>query len=221
MGTDIAGMQRRKLLKLTVSATVFTAVAGCTESSDRDGDGAGTETTDRPEGDSPSAGGQTDGPTDDGTNGTESPSLGGTGSGGQSASGSAGQMNGVSFSFSTRGGSCGEGADNVDISFDSEANEVVLDGTISGSDSCKTAELDAVSYDDGESKLTVDIVTREREACEGKDVAAQQCLVDIPYEGTFDLADQDSTPNEVSVNHDGQGIAGAAHESARVTARDT
>lgn len=217
MGADIAGMQRRKLLRLTVSATAVTAIAGCTQDSDRDDDGTGTETTDRAEGDSPGAGGQTD----DGTDVTDSPSPAGSGSGGQSASGSAGQMNGVSFSFSTQGGTCGEGADNVDISFDTETNEVVLDGTISGSDSCKTAELDAVTYDDGESKLTVDIVTRERDACKDGDTMAQQCLVDIPYEGTFDLVDQDSLPDEVSVSHDGQGIAGAAHESARVTARDT
>ncbi|RXK50024.1 hypothetical protein [Halorientalis pallida] len=206
-------MQRRRFLAATASATAL-GLAGCTqEPGDRD-DGGDTAT-------SPDDGGPgsqpegTDGVTDTNTpeaetSETDTPEPEGEGTTGASdqAWGSGGRMDGVTFSFSSQSPETGEDRDVADISFDTEAGEVVVDGTISGSDSCKRATLGSLEYDESAGKLTVGVETTNIENCE----VGAQALVGIDYEGTFEVDGE--LPTEVTVSHDGQDVAGAAHESS-------
>jgi len=213
-------MRRRTFLTVTASATALTAVAGCTQNGDRgttestDTDGSadnpgsqpgGTNTTDADE----TTRRETEiGTIEDGS----SDSSGGT----DQSWGSSGEMNGVPFSFSSQSPECGEGNDDVDISFDDDAGEIVLDGVIRGSDLCKRARLESVEHDESADKLRVEIGTVDREQCQDGDMAAGQCLVDIEYEATFSF--EGEIPSEASVNHGDRFSAGAGYASESVSA---
>jgi hypothetical protein len=208
-------MRRRRLLKVTASATALSAFAGCTQTGER-----GTEEPTDSQTDTDAPGSQP-GTNDTDSQGTEATDIadGSTGSeGAESEVGwsSGGRMNGVDFSFSSRSPECGEGEDDVDISFDDDAGEIVLDGVISGSDLCKRAQLASVEHDEDEDKLTATIETTDREDCEDGDVAAGQCLVDIEYEATFTF--EDEVPSEASVSHGNGFGASAAHGSSSASA---
>ena len=76
-----------------------------------------------------------------------------------------------------------------------DGSDIVVEGTIWGSDSCQTAELDSVNYNDG--TLTVAVATTT--ADEAGDMCAQQ-IVEIGYRVT--VAFQNGTPDTVVVTHD-------------------
>ena len=210
-------MQRRKFLTATAAATAL-GLAGCTqEPGERDGNGDtqtspgdggpgsqpegtdGVTETNTPEAETPET--DTPDPEGDGTNGVS-----------DQAWGSGGRMDGVPYSFSSQSPETGENRDVADISFDTEAGEVVVDGTISGSDSCKRATLGSLDYDESAGKLTVGVETTQIEGCE----AGTMALVGIDYEGTFEF--DGDLPSDVTVTHDGQGVASAAHGSSSATA---
>ena len=128
-------------------------------------------------------------------------------------------MDGVSFEFSSDPPECsGEpemaAIDEANVEFDTDANEIVVEGVLSGSDLCKRARLVELSNDREESHLSIAIESVDREDCE----AGGQCITEISYEGTFSF--EDGIPEGASVSHDGRGITSAAHESARVTPPD-
>jgi hypothetical protein len=100
--------------------------------------------------------------------------------------------------------------DEVDIEFDTETNEVVLTGTIPGSNGCATAKLGDANYDAETDTLTVDVVTAAREGTEDK--GCTQAFVGIQYSATFSF--EGGLPKTVSVSHDGDGVAAAAHGSS-------
>lgn len=93
-------------------------------------------------------------------------------------------------------------------SFDPDANTVVIEGTIQGSDSCKTAALGSLSVD--ADRLTVDVVTENREGTDNQVCA--QALVHIDYRATITF--ENGIPTEVAVSHDGDGIASGGYSSA-------
>ncbi|WP_424016708.1 hypothetical protein ACOZ4N_12515 [Halorientalis pallida] len=215
-------MQRRRFLAATAAATAL-GLAGCTqEPGDRDGSGdTKTSPGDGGPGSQPEG---TDGVTESDTPEAETPETDtpdpeGEGTSGVSdqAWGSGGRMDGVPYSFSSQSPETGEERDVTDIRFDTEAGEVVVDGTISGSDGCKRATLGSLDYDESAGKLTVGVETTQIEDCE----AGTMALVGIDYEGTFEFDGE--LPSEVTVTHDGQGVASAAHSSssASATARPT
>lgn len=212
-------MRRRKFLTVTAAATALSTVAGCTQTGDRS---AGDPTDTNESADSP--GSQPGGTNTTATNETDAPntetgSVGGDGDGESGSAGdsdqgwgSGGTMNGVEFSFSSQSPECGQGTDHVDISFDEEAGEVVLDGVIRGSDLCKRATLQSVDYDESADELTVVVETTEQERCEDDEVAAGQCIVDIEYEATFSF--DGDVPATASVSHGDRYGATAGHGSA-------
>jgi len=202
-------MRRRRLLKVTASATALSAFAGCTQSGER-GTEEPEETTD---GTDTGPGSRPGNGTTDSTE-SETPEPTGRTEGGSSDQGwgSGGTMDGVDFSFSSRSPECGNGEDDVDITFDDDAGEVTLDGVIRGSDTCKRAQLGTVEYDDDADTLSVTVETTDIEECG----AGATCVVDIEYEATFTF--EDAIPSEASVSHGDRYGASAAHGSSSASA---
>jgi len=216
-------MRRRRLLQVTASATAFTALAGCTQDGNR-GTDEPTDTDDPTDTDEPTdnpgsqPGNSTTTDARETETGTVEDGPGGSSGSSDAAWGSGGEMDGVEYAFSSQSPECGQGEDDVDISFDEEAGEVTLDGVISGSDTCKRATLESVDYDEQNSKLSVVIQTTDREECTDGDMAAGQCIVDIEYEATFTF--DDGVPTEASVSHGDKFGASAAHSSSSASAPD-
>jgi hypothetical protein len=205
-------MRRRTFLTATASATAL-GLAGCTqEPGDRSG-GTDTATTD----DGTGPGGQpegTDGVTDspDGETPGEGTSRGGAS---DQAWGSGGRTNGVTFSFSSQSPEVGADRDEADVTRDDEAGAVVVDGTISGDDTCKRARLGSVEFDEAAGVLSVDVETTDIEECE----VSGEALVGIDYEGTFEV--DGDLPSEIRVSHEGRTVASAAYASATAAAPPT
>ena len=208
-------MERRRFLTVGAAAAAL-GVAGCIdqtndanpETSARDGPGSQPATT------------------DESTQSDESPTPGETtdaadGSASGQAWGSSGQQDGVTFSFSSQGPEPEDTQGSADIGFDTAAGEVVVDGTIDGSDACKRARLGTVTYDESAERLTVGVETTDVEQCE-EGGAGAQVKVSIDYEGTFDVPG-DGLPATVTVEHHGTEIASATAErgSAAATPPDT
>lgn len=196
-------MRRRDFLNVTATATVLTAVAGCVQTgegttpadnetatqTDNDGRTTTTTTSEPP---------VTDTPTD------TTSTVGGT------SWDRDGVTDGVEFSFTSEYPDCGQGEDSADVSFHEEAGEVLVDGVISGSDTCKRGTLASVDYDESARELTVVVDTTEREDCE--DGVGATCLVDIPYRATFGF--EDGLPETVTVSHGDDFGVTATHDSA-------
>jgi len=224
-------MRRRSFLTVTASATAL-GIAGCVqepgdrenstdanpETSAQDGPGSQPEGTESPsngtEDPSETAMPDSDSPTDEGTETEEETPTDGHGSSAQ-AWGSSGRMNGVTFSFTSHGPETGENRDVADITRDDDTGEVIVDGTISGNDSCKRAKLGSVEYDEGAGTLTVDVETTNIEGCE----MAAQALVGIDYEGTFEVDGE--LPSEIQVTHEGRSVASASYASETAAAPPT
>lgn len=185
-------MHRRTVLAWTGLGAL--GLAGCTGPSERRTGGETTAPADRQTGTAGS---------------TETP----TGSGGEpNGEETTGDRLEVAYSFSASSPDCGRGNDDATIAFDEGSEAVRVDGRISGADLCERAQLAGVDYDEGESLLTVAVETVPRAECSGGDVGAGQCLVEIPYEGTFEPGEMPAT---VRVTHDGVEIAVAAPAAGR------
>ena len=203
-------MNRRRFLKATATASAIGLLAGCSSGdpteTDESDEGGGESTTDE------STPTETTTPTDTATptpddSATTEPNTSDT-----ESWASGGVIDGVEFEFSGDGAECADSEmseiDATDIEFDTDAGEVVVTGTISGSDLCKRARLANLVYDREQSHLTVAIEAVDREDVD----ACAQCIAEIAYEGRFSFAEE--IPESASVSHDGQGIASAAHGSA-------
>ncbi|WP_158855509.1 hypothetical protein [Halorhabdus sp. CUG00001] len=204
-------MERRRFLKTAGIVSAIGLTAGCMDS--------GAE-TDQPSENDTGEPSDSATPTDDATpterDRTEPTEDGGqtgdsTTTEGDSSSSvgwaSGGRMDGVAFEFSSGPPECGQGADETDIEFDTDAGELIVEGIISGDDLCYRAQLTDIAYDSGERSVSIAIESVEREDCE----VSAQCIADITYEAR--LTFEEELPENASVSHDGQGIASAAHGS--------
>jgi len=105
----------------------------------------------------------------------------------------------------------GRQRDDARVRYRTDANEVSVEGTIWGSDGCKTAHLARATYDTDEDRLSVAVVTTDRtDAAE----ACTQALVEINYEATFSFSN--GTPSEVAVSHDGREVTSSARGTVAV-----
>jgi len=111
-------------------------------------------------------------------------------------------------SFEVTGRESGTQVDEATIQFDAET--VRVDGTIWGSDGCKTAALDSANYDSEADELTVAVVTTDREDADG---ACTQAIVEVGYRAEIRFTG--GYPGTVVVTHDrGEGAVEVASESA-------
>jgi hypothetical protein len=198
-------MNRRTFVEAVAGTATIGVSAGCTGDGDGGSDGdassPGDGTTTAPQ--------ETDTlsePVDGGT--TESPGSP------PPAGEQSGRMNGVDYLFQVTDVSCGDSGNDADVAFDEDANEVVVTGTIAGSDLCRTAGLASVTYDEGEDRSAVVVETRRRAGAD----ACGQCIAEIEYDLRLTY---DAVPSEISVTHDGHsgrvGVTTAAHGSASAT----
>ncbi len=143
---------------------------------------------------------------DPGRPGTDS----GSGNGENSSTTRTGSAAIADSSVRTVGTECLSGDQRTDIEFNDEAGRVVVTGVIEAPTPCHAATLHEASYDAGEDRLRVDIGTE----ADGSD-GCVECVGGIAYEATVTFVTD--VPREVSVAHDGQGLASAAHGSASAT----
>jgi len=143
--------------------------------------------------------------------GTETPDSGSA----EQAWTAGGEMNGVTFQFTSHAPKCGQGEDDADVSFQPEEGRIVVEGVRRGSDLCKRAQLGDVSYDSDAERLAVSVDAVDREECQDGSVGAGQCIVDIPYEARFSF--DGDIPTEVAVSHGDRFGMSAAYGSASAT----
>jgi hypothetical protein len=168
-------MNRRALLSgLTTSLAVL---SGCLES----GSSGGTDGSD----------GGTDGSGDD-TSPTASPPDSPTESPPDSPT--AGGTRLVEQSLTVDSVQCGNSFGETDVTI--EGRTVTVDGTIDGKDSCYSARLGTVEYDESEDELRV---TVESVSDADPDEVCQTCIVEIDYAARFEF--EGGTPETVSVEH--------------------
>ena len=108
---------------------------------------------------------------------------------------------------------CGNQTNEAAVEFADDAVEI--DGTIAGSDACKTAELADAAYDPDAEELQVTVATVDREDA---DVCAQ-CIVEIDYRATVQFAG--GLPPKVSVRHEGAGESGVVTSVDRLDGSST
>lgn len=170
-------MHRREVLRLTAGVGAL-AVAGCTGGSEDPA--SPTETgTERPDG----AAGGGNGP-------TESPAVAI-----------------ADTTVQTAEKACLSGDPTTDISFETEADRVVVTGVVRAPTPCHEATLRAAEYDPAADRLFVDVGTE----ADGSETCVE-CVGAIGYEVTVDFSG--GLPREVEVAHDGQPLASAAHGSS-------
>ncbi|MFP4633025.1 MAG: hypothetical protein ACOCT0_00700 [Halobacteriota archaeon] len=92
----------------------------------------------------------------------------------------------------------GNAVDSASVEFDAGGRTVSVEGVVSGSTSCKTAELEDVEYDDVEDVLSVRLVTVDMEDA---DEVCNPTFTEIGY--TASAAFAGGLPYDVEVYHDG------------------
>lgn len=102
----------------------------------------------------------------------------------------------------------GTQVDRAEVSFEAHSETVAVDGTILGSDGCKTATLDSVAYDESADEVTVRVATVDREGTE--DQMCTQAIVEISYEAS--VAFEGGLPSSATVVHDGRVATEARRE---------
>ena len=103
-------------------------------------------------------------------------------------------------SFQPLSAGCGQPTNEASVRFRRQANEVVVTGTIPGSNACYTAKLADASYDPETGTLDLTVASTQQK--DGADVCAQ-CITQIEYEAT--AAFEGGLPESVRVIHEAMG----------------
>ncbi|WP_434531267.1 hypothetical protein ACODNH_08675 [Haloarcula sp. NS06] len=107
-------------------------------------------------------------------------------------------MNETTFSITKR--QSGSQTSSATVTFDE--HQVVVDGTIWGSDGCKTADLTDISYDTSADELSLSVGTKEMP--DAGDMCTQ-AIIEIDYRATVMF--ENGLPGTVAVSHDsGNGL---------------
>ncbi|EMA25377.1 MULTISPECIES: hypothetical protein [Haloarcula] len=102
-------------------------------------------------------------------------------------------MNETTFSVTQR--QSGSQTSSATVAFDGD--QVVVEGTIWGSDGCKTADLTDVTYDSSVDELHISVGTKDKP--DAGDVCTQ-AIMEINYRATATF--ENGLPGTVSVSHD-------------------
>jgi hypothetical protein len=101
-------------------------------------------------------------------------------------------------SFKMLSANCGNETDTASVSFEAAKKNVIVTGTITGSDSCAKPVLAGANVrKDG--TLTVKVKTKKKNGA----TACTQCLTELEYRATF--AFEGSSPKSVKVVHESLG----------------
>lgn len=101
----------------------------------------------------------------------------------------------------------GTRGDEVAVETDDDARTVMVEGTLTGRNSCYTAELESAEYDAVEDVFDVNVRSFEDRA---EDELCNPVITEIRYRvvASFD----GGTPGRTSVGHDGETVAEAVHD---------
>ncbi|GAA5473532.1 hypothetical protein Hhis01_00928 [Haloarcula hispanica] len=102
-------------------------------------------------------------------------------------------VNETTFSVTQR--QSGSQTSSATVAFDGD--QVVVEGTIWGSDGCKTADLTDVTYDSSADELRISVGTKDKP--DAGDVCTQ-AIMEIDYRATATF--ENGLPGTVSVSHD-------------------
>lgn len=185
-------MKRRALL--TTAAAAAAGLAGCTDA-DGLGDGGGTPTA------SPTRSTPTDSPpngTDalDGSDGGDGGDTGDTPT--DSPTPTPAETTVTESSLEVLETGCGSGDHAATAEYDND--HVDVEGTIRGSDTCYTAELESARYDEASDELVIAVRAYRPDDAE----ACGQCIVDVDYRATVNY--DGPAPGAAVVRHDGREV---------------
>ena len=108
-------------------------------------------------------------------------------------------MNETTFSIVRR--QSGSQTSSATVAFD--GNQVVVEGSIWGSDGCKTADLTDISYDPNTNELSISVGTKDMP--DAGDMCTQ-AIMEINYRATVTF--ENGLPGTVAVSHDsGNGLS--------------
>lgn len=106
----------------------------------------------------------------------------------------------LTTAFEVASRSCGSGDEDATVQVTPGAVDVT--GVIGGRNTCDTAALDTVRFDDGQLTISVIVVA------EDEDAACAQCITDIEYTATVGVGTREI--EEVIVEHDGTVVVRAS-----------
>jgi hypothetical protein len=98
----------------------------------------------------------------------------------------------------------GTQGDDVSVGFDSERRTVTVEGTVSGRNSCYTAELQDVGYEAESGVLEVEVVTEDTG---GENEACMSVITEIEYRLVVEF--EGGLPSRTAVVHDGETVVEA------------
>jgi hypothetical protein len=199
-------MQRRDILKRAGAATAVGLLGGCLsrEGGSPGGSGADDTTT--------TTNGMTTTGTATTTNGTTATGTGTT----TRTTTSNGNASIENRSLKVISAGCGEPKNEADIEFKDSKRQVVITGTIAGSDSCARPTLKIAKTEPKKDTFKVIVGTKKKS---GK-VGCSECITEIKYRAT--LTFEEALPQSVKVTHKSMGnskvVAGASHEGTTASA---
>lgn len=172
-------MNRRTLVARVGAGIAVLAFAGCVaDGNGGDDDSRGGDNEDTPD--------ESETETDPDDDGTESPPESDVGL--------------AEASLTVVDVECGQQHDEADVAFETDTGDVIVTGTIWGSDLCKIPELVGADYDAQADELAVTVGTTDRESDSDEEMACGQCIAELDYRVT--AAFDGGLPGSVTVVHD-------------------
>ena len=110
-------------------------------------------------------------------------------------------------SFEVTDQACGEGRSEATVShepLDGQAGRVVVDGVVTGRDSCYSARLADVAVEQGDEQ-TLRIAVEPYVPAENQGKGCADCIVDVAYQSTVSY--EGAGPFTVVVEHEGERVA--------------
>lgn len=201
-------MQRRDILKRAGAATTVGLLGGCLGRNDGGSGGSApdgsneTDTTTTTHNTTTSENTTTGGTTETGTKtGTSTTTTDAT-------------VTDRSLKVTSAG--CGQPNNEASVEFDDSKKQVVITGTIAGSDSCARPTLEVGKTDPKKDTFMAIIGTKKKDG----NVGCSQCITEIEYRAT--LTFEDSLPESVKVTHESMGkskvVGGASRDGTTASA---
>ncbi len=201
MGTVLCGMQRRDILKRAGAATTVGILAGCLG---RGGSGPGGSGSDETSTTTTTTGSTTNSTT---TTGDTTKTT---------TSSSDGEVAVKSHSLKVLSAKCGQPKNEASVEPKDSKKQLLITGTIPGSDSCARPVLKRAKTDAKTGTFMVTVGTKKKKS---GSVACSECITAIKYRATFTFAGP--PPKSVQVTHESMNnskvVAGGDGKSTTTT----
>jgi hypothetical protein len=196
-------MQRRDILKRAGAATTVGLLGGCLGREGRspgnsESDGGGTSTTETTASETTTAEGTTETAMTTRTSTTTADTTV------------------KDRSLKVLGAECGQPKNDAAIEFEDSKKQLVVTGSMTGSDSCTRPKIESAKCDSKSSTFMVTIGTKQKDGS----IGCSECITEIEYRATFTF--EEALPKSVTVTHESMGeskvVADTDSESTTSTA---